>query len=271
MSSLEVVRRAESVELRMNEAFWGLLPAELAAKRKLECFLTAGAFVTVEPKSISLQRNRVLGLGLQEPVTEETIDQILDLFRAFRIKRFSVHSSPLAQAEETNRRLLRRGLTLHHHYSKLVRDTSAPGAANTDLRVRRIGKQDAAAFARVSSQIFAWQADRSQWIQAAVGAAGFSHYLAFDGDQPVATGLLYVEGDCGWLGWGGTLLRYRCRGAHGALIAARLKRAAQLGAKWVFSETMELRRGRPGRSHRGMVKQGFEQAYLRPIWVWGQN
>jgi hypothetical protein len=271
ISAFEVVRMAESIELRMNEAFWGLLPVELAAQRGLECFRAGGAFVTVAPNSISLQRNRVLALGLEEPATEETLDQILDLFRGFRVKRFCMHPSPFPHANKIDRWLLRPGLTLHHRYSKLVRDTSAPQAATTDLQVRRVGRRDAEAFARVFSEIFAWPADRCAWIQAAVGAPGFSHHLAFDGDQPVATGLLYVQGDCGWLGWGGTLTRYRRRGTHAALIAARLKRAAQLGAKWVVCETMEPRRGRPGGSHRGLVKQGFKQAYLRPIWVWERN
>ena len=271
ISPFEVVRMAESIELRVNEAFWGLLPVKLAAKRGLEWFRSGGAFVTVAPNSISLQRNRVLALGLEELATEETLDQILDLFRGFRVKRFCMHPSPFPHANKIKRWLLRRGLTLHHRYSKLVRDTSAPQAANTDLQVRRAGRRDAEAFARVFSKIFAWQADHRGWIQAAVGAPGFSYHLAFDGDKPVATGGLYVHGDSGWMGWAGTLPAHRRRGAHGALIAARVKRAAQLGAKWVVCETMAPTPGRPGGSHRGLVKQGFKQAYLRPIWVWERN
>ncbi len=252
----------------MNEAFWSVLPADLAAKRKMELFRVGGALVTVQPGSISLQRNRVLGLGVEERVTGENVDQILDLFRAFRVKRFSLHLSPSAQSDAIATWLKERGFAFHHRYSKLLRDTSPPQAAATELRVARIGKSDAEAFAAVGSEIFAWPAYTIPWIAATVGTPGFNHYLAYDGDRAVATGLLYVEGEGGWLGWGGTLTPYRRRGAHAALIAARLERAAELGAKWVACETMEPQRGHPSGSYRGLLEQGFQQAYLRPIWVW---
>jgi len=267
-SPVEIARVADSIELRMNEAFRSVLPGELAAKRKMELFRLAGALVSVQPGSISLQRNRVLGLGLEERATEETVDQILDLFRAFRVKRFGLHLSPSTQSDLIATWLKKRGFRFHHRYSKLFRDTSPPQPAATELRVARIGKRDAEAFARVGSEVVAWPADTIPWIAATVGTPGFSHYLAYDGDRAVATGLLYVEGDGGWLGWGCTLTPYRRRGAHAALIAARLGRAAELGAKWVACETMEPQRGRPSASYRGLLKQGFEQAYLRPIWVW---
>jgi hypothetical protein len=252
----------------MNEAFWSVLPADLAAKRKMERFRVGGALVAVQPASISLQRNRVLGLGVEERATEENVDQILDLFRAFRVKRFSLHLSPSAQSDSIAKWLKERGFNFHHRYSKLFRDTSPPQPAATELRITRIGKSDAEAFAILFSEVFAWPADTISWIAASVGTRGFNHYLAYVGDRAVATGLLYVEGEGGWLGWGGTLTCYRRRGAHAALIAARLERAAELGAKWVACETMEPQRGRPSGSYRGLLKQGFQQAYLRPIWVW---
>jgi len=265
---VDIARVADSIELRMNEAFWSVLPADLAAKRKMELFRLGGALVAVQPRSVSLQRNRVLGLGLEERATEEAVDQILDLFRAFRVKRFGLHLSPSVQSDLIATWLKERGFQFHHRYSKLFRDTSPPQLAATELRVARIGKRDAEAFALVGSEVFAWPAANIPWIAATVGTPGFSHYLAYDGDRAVATGLLYVEGDGGWLGWGCTLTPYRRRGAHAALIAARLERAAELGAKWVACETMEPQRGRPSGSYRGLLRQGFEQAYLRPIWVW---
>jgi len=252
----------------MNEAFWSVLPADLATKRKMALFRVGSALVAVHPGSISLQRNRVLGLGVEEPASEQTVDRILDLFRAFRVKRFSLHLSPSAQSDVIAAWLKERGFAFHHRYAKLFRDTSPPEPVPTELRVARIGKGEAEAFAAVGSEVFAWRPDTIPWIAAGINVPGFSHYLAYDGDRAVATGLLYVEGEGGWLGWGGTLTPYRRRGAHAALIAARLERAAELGAKWVVCETMEPRPGRPSGSYRGLLRQGFQQAYLRPIWAW---
>src|ERR1700751_5843163 len=126
MRDSDLARICEDIELRVNEALWAVLPADLAAKRKLDCFRVAGALVTVAPGSVSLQRNRVLGLGLEEPVTKEILDHILDLFRGLKVRRFSLHQGPFAQRDEITAAFLERGFTLHHHYSKLMRDTSAP-------------------------------------------------------------------------------------------------------------------------------------------------
>jgi len=54
----EIAHLAESIELRMNEALWAVLPRELAEKRKLESFRVGGAFITLAPKSTSLPRPR---------------------------------------------------------------------------------------------------------------------------------------------------------------------------------------------------------------------
>lgn len=264
----EITRAAESVELRMNEAYWAVLPRALADKRKLALFRVGGAMVAITPHSTSLRRNRVNGLGVEEPAREEMVDEIVDLFRAMKVKRFSFHVSPGPQSESIARWLAKRGFKLHHRYAFLLRRSGTPIVAKTDLNVRRIGKGEADAFARVFSEIFAEPGDRLPWIAAAVGAPGFSHYLAYDGDRAVATGLLFVEGNCGWMGWAGTLTPYRRRGAHTALIAARLKRAAELGAKSVVCATLEPQLGRPSGSYRDLLRQGFVQAYLRPIWVW---
>ncbi|HEY6292887.1 MAG TPA: hypothetical protein VI455_15160 [Terriglobia bacterium] len=261
---------AECIELRRDEALWSVLPHDLAEKRNLQSFRVGGAFVTVAPNSISLQRNCVRGLGVEEVATEEALNQILSLFRARRIKRLSFHLSPCPQSKAIAGWLRKRGFRFHHQYVKLVRNTAAPQPVATELRVRRIQKPQAEAFATVFGQVFPWPADRLSWIRAAVGAPGFSHYLAFAGNRAVATGLLYVAGGWGWLGWAGTLTPYRRRGAHAALIAARLKRAAELGAAWVACETLEPRPGRPSGSYRDLLRQGFRQAYLRPIWVWEQ-
>lgn len=63
---------------------------------------------------------------------------------------------------------------------------------------------------------------------------------AFDGPQAVATAALIKDAEdsrLAYLGWAGTNEKHRHRGAQGALIAARVSRAAELGASWCVSET----------------------------------
>ena len=271
MTTSEIARLAETIEIRMQEAFWAAVPSSLERRRGMQLHCVGGALVSVTPKSTSLRRNRVLGLGVRERASEEMVDQIMDLYRAARVTRFSFHLSHGRQSSEIKAWITRRGFHLHHRHAKLLRDTSPPPPAATRLAVKRISRAEARAFATIVGEVFAGPEDGQSWLAAAVGWPGFSHYVAFDGDRPVAAGEVYVEGEWAWMGPAATLTAYRRRGAHGALIAARLRRAAAQGAKWVACATLEPLPGRPTGSYRNLLKQGFKLHYLRPIWVWEQR
>ena len=271
MKSSDIAYIAESIELLENEAFWALRPESLAGKKGRDLFLVGGAQVAVGPGSVSLQRNRVRGLGVRRAASEQMIDQILDIYQAFKVRRFSFQQSPCRQYEQISGWLEKRGFRPHHAYTELVRETTPALAVETSVRVERIDKKDAGAFADVFGTVAPVPPGQLEWIKASVGVPGFSHYLAFVGDRPAASAVVYVNGNAAWMGWAGTLTPFRRRGAQTALIAARVERAAELGAKWIVCATMEPKRGRPSGSYRNLLKCGFREAYLRPIWVWEQE
>ena len=63
-------------------------------------------------------------------------------------------------------------------------------------------------------------------VMALVDRRGWQHYLAFDGDLPVACGALFVRVEVvTWLGQGGTLPSHRRRGAQGEIMAIRVRDA----------------------------------------------
>jgi len=272
MTDPQLARLAESIELQMNEAFWALRPDSLAGEKGRQLFLVGGAQVAVAPGSVSPQRNRARGLGVQEPASERMLDQIFEIYQAFKVKRFSFQRSPCPQYDEIGGWLEKRGFRPHHAYTELVRETTpalaVPIAARDGVRVARIGNNDAEAFARVFGGVSSVPPGQLEWIRASVGAPGFNHYLAYVADRPAAAGMVYVNGDAAWMGWAGTLTPFRRRGAQTALIAARVERAAELGAKWIVCATLEPKRGRPSGSYRNLLKSGFREAYLRPVWVW---
>jgi hypothetical protein len=70
------------------------------------------------------------------------------------------------------------------------------------------------------------------------------------------------------LGGGATRTRWRRRGAHHALILARLRRAASLGCRWVWVETAAPARGRPDGSRRNLLRLGFREVAGKPLFVW---
>ena len=104
-------------------------------------------------------------------------------------------------------------------------------------------------------------------MAAIVGRPGWSCYLAFPGDQPLAAGALYVAHGVGWLGFAGTVPEHRGRGAQGAVLAARAREAAELGCTALTTETAERVEGRPSNSYRNILRAGFREVYVRPNWL----
>jgi GNAT superfamily N-acetyltransferase len=271
MKTLDLARKAESIELTMIEDSWAAAPRSWDVERGMQHFRMGGAMITLKPKSTSLQRNRVVGLGVRERATEEMLDAIANRFRAAHVARFSFHVSPCPQSDAMTRWIKARGFILHHRYVKLIRDTRAPVKVATTFHIKRVGKTYRSQFVKVFSEVFPVPDDVRAQLFATFTKPGFSQFLAFNGHRPVATGSVYTAGDMAWMGRAATLVEHRRRGAHTALIAARIKRAAELGAKWIVCETLEPKPRRPGGSYRNLLKLGFEPAYLRPIWVWGKQ
>lgn len=89
-----------------------------------------------------------------------------------------------------------------------------------------------------------------------------------DDETPIATGVLYVQGKVGWLGWASTLPAHRRKGAHQMLLAHRLNEARRLGCTLLSTETREDTPEDPNPSYHNLLRAGFQFAYLRPHYVY---
>ncbi len=267
MTLLEIARIAEPIELEVQEAIWKALPSSLAEGRRMKLLHVGSALISILPRSKALHRNRVLGLGIRGRAKPEMIDAIVSQFQFHHVSRFSFHVSPSHQSEEITDWLKARGFQYHHAYVKLFRNTKQAESKPTDVQVRQVTKTQANQFVKIFGNVFAWPLAMHEWIASTVGEPGFTHFLGYIGARPVASGMVYVKGSAAWMGWAGTLPAFRRRGAHAALVTARVRRAAEMGAKWIVCETLEPLPGRPAGSSRNLLRLGFKAAYTRPIWV----
>ena len=81
---------------------------------------------------------------------------------------------------------------------------------------------------------------RERWTakqRAAKSAPGWIHYIAFDGDAPVATGSLFINGPTGYLAWWYTRPDHRRRGFQDAGIRRRVEDAFHAGCRCAFTVT----------------------------------
>jgi GNAT superfamily N-acetyltransferase len=263
---MDAIQVAELVEFGEAEAY-----ADMFAAAPVEWNLRVerldSALVLVAPFIDTLLFNRVLGLGVNEPASEIHLMEAVALYRQVDVRRFGIQLSPIAQPPSLPDWLFARGLQRADNWAKVYRAAAEPIERHTELRVEAIGRKSAADFARVACIAFEMPSTLQPLLENLVDRAGWHVYLAFDGDQPVACGALFVRGEVGWLGVAGTLPAYRRRGGQGSIMARRIRDAARLGCRWVVTETGEDLPGRPNPSFHNMLRTGFTLAYQRPNYL----
>ena len=203
--------------------------------------------------------NRATGLGLDQPATEDALDEILDFLDGTR---FYVPIAPDARPTRLREWLAARGLAPGYAWTKFSRTVADPPEPRTELRVERV--ETGEAFAEVGARGFGMADVFRPWLEPLPGRDGWHCFVAFDGDEPAGAGALYVTGKTGWLGIAATVPEHRGKGAQSAIIARRIEAAAALGCEIVVSETGEPVDGQPGPSYRNLVRTEFQPLYVRP-------
>lgn len=154
----------------------------------------------------------------------------------------------LADGDPLEQELEQRGYRLATRLVRLV-GRAAPARVPA-LRVEPVGREAGALVADLCRRGFGL--DLPQWWVAPIGRPGWTQVVAYDADVPVATGGLHVAGDVGWISATSTVPSARGRGAQAALLAVRLRLAAEQGAQRVGVKV------EPGsRSHRNLLRAGF--------------
>jgi GNAT superfamily N-acetyltransferase len=261
---------ATAAEWIEREAFRDLFratPAGVAAAHGIETCELAGATLIVAPAcSGSSMLNRAIGLGLDEPATEDGLDAICAWFDE-RGADVYAPIAPAAQAAGLPDVLTQRGFEPAYAWMKFVRGVEPPDDEPWQAVVTEVGGEDAETFGRIVSEAFHLPAWGAAVAGAIAGRDGWQCYLAYDDDLPVGAGATYVSGAVGYLGLGSVLPAARGKGAQRALFAARIRAAAELGCETLVTETGEQLPGRPDYSYRNILRMGFEPEYVRPNWV----
>ena len=249
----------ERGELEAFRSLYAAAPAALGAQTKD----VGGALaLRLDGASEVTMFNRVLGLGLGRPASEEQLDAALAFLDGVHAY---VTVTPDAEPPELACWLEARRHVPEHGWTKFSRPTSGPPRARTQLRVER--DEDGEAFAEAAVRGFGEPLVSHEWLAALASHDGWQCFVAFDGAEPAGAGALFVAGEIGWVGIGATKPERRGKGAQSALLAARIAAAADAGCSVVVTETGEPVGGVPGGSYRNIVRAGFEPRYVRANYV----
>jgi hypothetical protein len=156
-------------------------------------------------------------------------------------------------------------LTLHPRtWAKFIRDNRAAPASATSLAVREVDAGHGGAFGAAAAQGFGMPPAMGDWLAALAGRPRWRCFVGFDGDRPAAAGALFIDGASAWLGVGATVGSHRKRGAHSAILAARIKAAIDSGCTVLTTETGIPHPGEAAPSYANIERAGFTVAYPRP-------
>ncbi|MEZ2131607.1 MULTISPECIES: hypothetical protein [unclassified Sinorhizobium] len=233
-------------------------------------FERLGTLIALADQSIpSTEFNRALCLGHSNPATEAELDRAIAWLKNNASPSWAIQIPPPVQPDVIGHWMETRGLAKsgngwakHHRGANAVRQTSRASS----FEVRLADEHDAQEFGHIAHAGFGLPQSTVPWFASLIGRPKWKIFLAYDGDDPIAGGALFLDGDWGWLGIDTTLPGYRGRGAQSALIARRLEAGVAAGATGFTAETGQPPAGEEGKyaSYRNYRSAGFEVAYVRP-------
>jgi len=213
--------------------------------------------------------NRALGLGLEQPVTEEALERVTAWLRANCSSARALQLAPPVLSEAVLNWMHKSGLQVEGAgWMKFWRSPSPvpDPPSSTTLVLRSAQPGDAADFGAVVQAGFGAPPPFANWFSGLVGRPKWRIYLAYDGRDPVASGALFIESGWAWVGIAATLPAYRRRGAQTALLSRRISDGLAAGVIGFTGETSEPVPGQQASqtSYRNLLRAGFCAAYTRP-------
>ena len=221
-----------------------------------------GAFVPAQPDFPgSAFINRVIGERPDWPRSERELDLALDAVPPGTNFYVAVEAPA---AERAGLWLEQRRLTpaLGWMAFRLPPEATPDPATGLEIREAR-STREFDAFARICMTAFELEPGSPDPFG---NLDGWRIWLAFDGDEAVATGGLFEFGGHGYLSMDGTLPAARGKGAQSSLLAVRIGAARETGLTSLVVETGERREGLPDPSYRNILRSGFTEVGVTRHW-----
>lgn len=228
-----------------------------------------GGVALAMPGSGSAYWNKALGFGVAEPFTLAVLDEVLDFYRARGVPQAVLQLVPEVLPDGFAEAAAEGGLERGTSWIKLGGDPGAVKPATTDLRVGPVPAEQADAWADLLLSNFGMPTgDLTAMLGGTVGRAGWQPFAAWDGDEIVAGGNVFVTGGGAGLNAAATSPAHRGRGAQSALIAARAVASVAAGAQHLYAETGKPAAGVHNSSLANLVRAGLAPLYERDNWIW---
>jgi GNAT superfamily N-acetyltransferase len=159
--------------------------------------------------------------------------------------------------------LARHGLAPFRRWIVFARGLGDAVRERSSLSTVRVSPSRAREVGELGARAFGLPAAAGDWLGALVGRSGWHTYGALDGDELVATGMLFLHDGVGYLGFAATRESHRRMGAQSALLRRRIDDARALGCRALYVETGEANGIDRQTSEHNIRRQRFEPIGVR--------
>ena len=267
MNQRELARLVEISEARAYASLMQCRSTDLA-EGDFGVVRVGSAWAMISPAVTgTLNFNRVIGLGLEQPAEPSDLDELARLYSEHELS-FAVELGPHARPSDLpawlRERRIRRGMPTAMYYRDALPMAPGPGS----VVVSRAGSAaECAQVADICSEVFRMPAVVQGLLAATRSDSRWRQWLVRAGPEPIAAALSFVDEQVAWLGWDATLPQHRGLGAHSALIVARVNDAHASGCRHLTTETAVHTAAIADPSGRNYEKLGFLLAQNRPTYV----
>lgn len=269
----DLVRRLELAEAGVVRDLYQAAAEAGVRRLRLATFdVGGGVAVRLLPLDFALF-DRVVGLGVAGPVTDDDLDAIVRFYDEAGVSESMVQLAPVPGAGQIEAGLTTRGYTRARVWHRRWRplDGEPPDDPRTDEAagpghpIEIVDPTTTADYGAICEVAFETSPLTSPLATVIVGRPGWQHYLGRDAEgRPVAVGAMRLAGEVAWLGYGATLPAARGQGWQRAMLQRRLADARAAGCRMATTETAD---DASDVSIRNMARAGFTVAYPRQDWV----
>jgi hypothetical protein len=185
--------------------------------------------------------NRILGFGIDGPVTPECLDVAVDWLRHYCPPGSPLMLPPLDASPHLPAWLEECGLRRHDidvAVFHLPEGALCEPPKQSGVQVRKVSPAEAGTFGQVICGGPGQPIEVAAWLAALVGQTGVTAYLAYEGETAIGGAALFVSGARARLFFAFTLPEFRRCGAQSALLAQRVADGRAAGATVFCVETL---------------------------------
>ena len=267
--SKDFITTLEYIERDVWHEFHSMASVEESNRHGIYTNNTLSAFGMADSRVLMF--NRACATGLDRPITDNQLDDLLAWYATCDVERFFFQLNPIVQATSVTERLTQRGFRHYNDWAKLYRLPSPVPEIKTRFSIEKASACQSGLFAHIVAEALCWPDITETMISRLFERGGWHFFFACNEGTPVAASAMCIKNGVAYFGPSATLPAYRKKGAQSALIAHRIHCAQKQGCSLLVAETSRHTADHTAPSYLNMTRLGFQLAYHRPNYLFEKD